>query len=107
LDVFYNPANKINIYQEDSIVISDAENIQLGLKIGWTYNIGNLSLPLEMGYYLKSMYTSDGPVYHRIGMRYYFKNNIFASLTLKSHWARADFFEYGLGYRFPIKRIRS
>ena len=104
LDVFYNAANRINAFNEDSVNLSTADNIQLGLKMGWTYNIGNISLPLEMGCYVHTNYKSDGLFYHRIGVRYYFRNNVFASMTLKSHWARADYFEYGVGYRFPLKK---
>ncbi|MFN5181395.1 MAG: acyloxyacyl hydrolase [Bacteroidota bacterium] len=107
LDFFYNPANIVSILNDDSVKITDAQNIQIGLKLGWTYNIGNVSLPLEMGCYLKTQYKGDGLFYQRIGLRYYFKNNIFASMTLKSHWARADFFEYGVGYRFPVKKNKS
>jgi hypothetical protein len=107
LDIFYNEANRITVFNEDSVKISVAENTQLGLKIGWAYNIGNISLPLEMGCYIKSRYKGDGLFYHRVGVRYYFKNNFFASMTLKSHWARADYFEYGFGYRFPVKKNKS
>ena len=104
LDIFYNPANKILVFNEDSLTISSGENVQLGFKLGWAYNIGNISLPLEMGCYVKSFYKGDGIFYQRVGVRYYFKNDLFVSMTLKSHWARADFFEYGIGYRFPVKK---
>ena len=101
-DVFYNPANKINAFQEDSLTLSSFQNIQIGFKGSWAYNIGRISLPIEMGVYVHTGYKGDGVFYHRIGVRYYFKNNLVASFTLKAHWARADYFEYGFAYRLPL-----
>ena len=39
-------------------------------------------------------------MYHRVGLRYVFANGININLVLKSHWARADYVEYGIGYTF-------
>jgi hypothetical protein len=55
---------------------------------------------LGMGAYVKDRYQPDGPLYHRIGMRYQFSNGITANLVLKSHWAKADYVEWGIGYTF-------
>jgi hypothetical protein len=103
-DIFYNPANKIQSLIEDSLVVSTAQNFQYGAKISWAYNIGRFSFPVEVGYYLKTTFKDDGFIYNRIGIRYYTKRNIAFSVMLKSHFARADYFEYGIGYRFPLKK---
>ena len=102
LDVYYNAANYQQLKQ-DSTSSSKLQNIQVGIKIAYAYNIGRLSLPVEMGYYLYSKYTGDGIFFHRIGMRYYFKNNFVAIISLKTHWAVASYFEVGIGYRIPLK----
>ena len=104
IDIYHNEANKINNWEENGVRLSTGENIQLGLKACWAYNFGRISLPIEMGAYLISAYKGDGLFFHRIGARYYFRNNWVATFTLKAHWARADYFEYGLAYRFPLKR---
>lgn len=104
LEVSYNPAN-LFILKEDSVPLSsNLQNVQLGAKVAYAYNCGRLSFPVEMGYFLYTKFTSDGPFFHRIGMRYYFKNNFVAVLTLKTHWAVANYFEFGAGYRLPFKK---
>ncbi len=104
VDLYYNPANKVNSLVEDSIVVSSEQNVQFGVKVGWAYNLGRISFPIEMGYYVKTTWKEDGLFFHRIGVRYYLKNNMILQVGLKSHWARADYFEYGIGYRFPLKK---
>ena len=53
-----------------------------------------------MGIYLKDKYQPEDFLYHRVGMRYVFENGININLVLKSHWARADYTEFGIGYSF-------
>jgi hypothetical protein len=39
----------------------------------------------------------------RIGVRYYSKSGLIAHFGLRTHFAVAYDFEYGLGYRFYLK----
>jgi len=41
--------------------------------------------------------------YERVGARYRFDNNMFAGMQIKAHKAKADFFEFTVGYTFPSK----
>ncbi len=104
LEVCYNPANLV-ILKADSVKLSsNIQNTQVGVKFAYSYNAGRLSFPVEMGYMLYSKFTDDGLFFHRIGVRYYFKNNFVAMVTLKTHWAVASYFEFGAGYRIPLKK---
>lgn len=104
LDVFYCQSIKQELVEIDSIKLkSNLNYAQLGGRIGYSYVIGKLSLPIELGYYLYSQYKANGMFYHRIGFRYHFDNNLILTFALKSHWAVAHYFEYGIGYRFPFK----
>ena len=38
--------------------------------------------------------------FHRIGVRYMLTKHVIANVTLYTHWAKADYFEWGLGYEF-------
>lgn len=78
--------------------------VQIGSRLSYAYTIGQLSLPIEIGYYLHSKYKGNGLFYHRIGLRYQLKNNLLFTFSLKSHWAVAHYFEYGIGYRLPFKK---
>jgi hypothetical protein len=49
---------------------------------------------------VRDVYNPDDMFYHRLGLRYQFKEHLLLNLVLKSHWARADYIEYGIGYVF-------
>jgi hypothetical protein len=57
-----------------------------------------------MGYYLRDKYKPEDFLYHRVGFRYYLKNGITVNCVLKSHWAKADYAEFGIGYTFNWKK---
>lgn len=73
---------------------------QIGIYAGYVLPLDRFQFVLGMGGYVKDRYNPDGPLYHRIGMRYQFTNGITANLVLKSHWAKADYIEWGIGYTF-------
>jgi hypothetical protein len=99
--------NSSYIAEENSDTIfyeSNAQDLQPGIRGGYALCIGDLSFPFEMGVYLYSKQPSNGPIFHRIGMRWQLNEHWIANITLKTHWAKADFFEWGVGYSFPVKR---
>jgi hypothetical protein len=77
-----------------------SEIIQLGLFAGYILPLDHFHLLFGMGVYVRDKFKPETPLYHRIGMRYVFDNGININLALKSHWAKADYFEYGIGYTF-------
>ena len=72
---------------------------QTGMTIGWEVLVGKVSFPLQAGFYLLSKYKSNGVFYNRYGIRYQFHKHLFANVSLKTHFAKADYFEWGLGYK--------
>lgn len=81
--------------------------LQLGVKVCYAYNVGRISFPIEMGYYAISQPKEDGKIFHRIGIRHYCKNGLIINFTMKSHWAVASHFDYGIGYRFSLKKKKN
>ena len=79
---------------------TQSEIIQLGLYAGYLVPFNEFHLVVGMGVYLKDKFQPEDAMYHRVGMRYIFKNGINANLTLKTHWGRADYAEFGIGYTF-------
>lgn len=105
LDVFYCQSVIQNVFDTDSVRYKDkSKYIQVGVRGSYAYNIGKLTLPVEFGYYVRSIFKGDGNFYHRIGARYHLNNNIILSFSLKTHWAVAHYIEYGVGYRLPLKK---
>lgn len=74
--------------------------IQLGLFAGYIMPFDKMHIIMGMGYYLRDKFKPEDPFYHRIGVRYVFDNGINLNLVLKSHYARADYIEYGVAYTF-------
>lgn len=100
-DGFYNTAN-LAAAERDTIfdTSNKLNNLQAGVRFGYELVIGKIALPLEMGAYLFTKTTSNGPLYHRIGIRYYVNKHLIVNYSLKTHWVTAENLEFGLGYRF-------
>ena len=73
----YNPLKNLEPY-------TDAKLTTLNKPLIYSYNID----------------TEDGWFYTRITMKYLINNHLFASIGLKTHLQKAEFIEWGLGYKF-------
>lgn len=82
------------------------EMVQMGAFLGYLLPLDRFHFVLGMGYYLKDRFQPEDAFYHRVGIRYYLDNGINFNLVLKSHWARADYIEWGIGYSFNTKKHR-
>jgi len=100
LDIFYNEANIARMDNDTaSLFKNNINNTQIGLKAAYEITINKLSLPLELGGYVYTKYTGNGVIYNRIGIRYYAGKHVIANLTLLTHYIKADFIEWGIGYK--------
>ncbi len=81
--------------------------IQLGIYAGYLVPLDHFHFIFGMGAYVRDYYKPEDPVYHRIGMRYQFSNGLIANFTLKTHFARADYMELGLGYTINYQKMRQ
>lgn len=54
----------------------------------------------QLGGYLYNSYPKDGLIYNRLSLRYQAGSHLFLCMNLKSHYAKADYIEWGGGYRF-------
>jgi len=79
---------------------SRAELTQAGVHVGASLLMGRGELLLHCGAYLITPAPDDAPVYQRLGMRYRAGKHLLASLCLKTHFATADHWELGIGYRW-------
>lgn len=77
----------------------DTDYRKVGVVIGHELFINKLSVETQFGVYIYSPYKATGSHYSRVGMKYYIKDKIFSSLTLKSHGANAEVIELGVGVR--------
>lgn len=88
---------------EPYIEKSQLDILQVGAYAAYLVPMDRFHFVFGMGAYVRDKYSPEDPVYHRIGTRYYLKNGLLFNLTLKTHWARADYLEYGIGYTFNYR----
>jgi hypothetical protein len=71
-----------------------------GAVLGYTLHFDRMDFKMQQGFYLRNAYNAAGLFYHRFGLRYHLPSGMFAQFTLNSQFAKAQFFEIGLGFRF-------
>jgi hypothetical protein len=99
IDLFWNNSllpryREINGQNENPFLL------QSGVSLSYQAIIGNFSLLFYKGIYLLDETKLDGLFYHRVGCRYKIKEHLVANMTLRSHFAKADHLEFGIGYEF-------
>ncbi|WP_421920234.1 acyloxyacyl hydrolase [Marinifilum sp.] len=66
--------------------------------------IQRISIITHIGIYTWYKTKPEKPLYTRLGLRYNLSKTIVANLSLKAHLGKADFIEWGIGYRFKKKK---
>ncbi len=77
----------------------DSDYKRVGVFVGHELFISKLSIVTQAGYYAYYPYDFEGRTYFRLGMKRYFAKKWFATLTLKSHAAKAESGALGIGIR--------
>ncbi len=76
-----------------------ADYKRVGVFAGHELFINKMSLLTQLGYYVYYPYDFEGQMYFRVGLKRYFGDKWFGALTLKSHGAKAEAVEFGIGIR--------
>lgn len=98
-DFFYDGSISEALANEEGIPDKDfTKLIRLGLHASYAIRYKQLVMGIQLGHYLYSKYTDLSLVYSRISLRYLLTNHLIASVGIKSHMAKADNIEWGLGY---------
>ena len=97
LDVIY----KVGLLSHPSYPQAAAlDPLQLGLFLGYVQSFDRLHFIYGAGVYLRDVLQPDESVYIRLGTRYALNKQVEALMTLKTHYAKADYMEFGLAYHF-------
>lgn len=98
IEMSYNNSLK-KLLGDDSLSFSNSNLLRAGVKFCYSFNMHRVSLPVDFGVYFYDNRNYDGRFFHRIGIRYMVTKHLIANVTLITHWAVADYFEWGLGYQ--------
>ncbi|MFI5205192.1 MAG: acyloxyacyl hydrolase [Flavobacteriales bacterium] len=98
-ETYYNNAYHAALERFYETKINGGQAIRSGVAVGYGLNVGKLLIYLQNGIYAYSAYRSfDGSFFHRLGARYVFDSGLMLHAGLKTHFAKADNFELGIGY---------
>ncbi|MFV9552192.1 acyloxyacyl hydrolase [Algibacter sp. PT7-4] len=103
-DVFFSNFLKELIYYRSVAFPNDGlsgneDHKRVGIFAGHELFVNKTSLITQLGYYVYYPFDFEGRVYVRIGLKRYFAKKWFGALTLKSHGAKAEGVEFGIGVR--------
>tara|TARA_R100001369_G_scaffold91899_2_gene134630 strand:+ start:388 stop:1482 length:1095 start_codon:yes stop_codon:yes gene_type:complete len=103
-DVFFSNFLKELIYYQsvsfpEESVSGDEDYKRVGLFVGHELFINKMSLVTQLGYYVYYPFDFEGRTYIRIGLKRYFGKKFFGAITLKTHGAKAEAVEFGIGVR--------
>lgn len=80
-------------------VSADDDYKRVGLFLGHELFINKMSVITQLGYYVYYPFDFEGWMYNRVGVKRYFGKKVFGAITLKSHGAKAEAVEFGIGVR--------
>ena len=103
-DVFFSNFLKEYIYYKsvsfpEDNVSGNEDYKRVSLFVGHELFINRTSLITQLGYYVYYPFDFEGRTYVRAGLKRYFGKKWFGALTLKSHGAKAEAVEFGIGVR--------
>lgn len=102
LDFFYDENYLADYMITNQNKLQGADRLRIAARLGYSYNVGRISFPVELGYYIFQRKSTDGLFVNRIGLRYYASNGLVGHFGLRTHFAVAYNFEFGLGYRLYL-----
>ncbi len=70
-----------------------------GIFVGHNLHINRFDIITHLGYYVYYPYDFEGRFYQRIGFSFRISKKIFSITTLKTHFAKAEGVEFGIGYK--------
>jgi hypothetical protein len=99
LDVFRNSSIGVLLERRDKNE-RQVDILQAGAVLSYTLHFDEFEFKMQQGFYLRDKWKDNGTFYHRFGLRYLLSEKVFLNLMLKTHFAKADHGELGIGYRF-------
>ncbi len=101
-DISYDGSDVKILEQHGVYPDHNIDVVKTGLTVAYELDFSKMAIMLNAGSYLSGMDKSDGYVYEKLALKFGITEQLFASITLKAHYARADFIAFGVGYKFNL-----
>jgi len=106
IDLFYDKSSNRGVW--DYHPKTDFEDrFRQGIFISHDLFIENLAIVTQIGVYTYYKTEPEKIVYSRLGLKYNIGQHFFANVNLKAHLGKADYVEWGFGYRIQKKKKHS
>ena len=100
LDIFYDASLEKKLKGANQDYSGMFAVVRPGLHFHYELKLSEFSLFFDVGGYLFTRWKEDGYIYARQGVRYRIAKNWLVGVALKTHYFKADFAEWGVGYEF-------
>jgi hypothetical protein len=84
----------------ESGLTGDEDHKRAGVFIGHELHLGKTSVLTQLGYYFYQPIPFESKFYNKMGLQRKLTDEVFVSVSLKSHGAKAEGVSLGVGYRF-------
>lgn len=78
--------------------------IKYALAANYELRLEKLALKFGIGGYVYAKEQNEGAFFEKLALNYLVYRNVYASMELKAHAARAAYLAWGLGYQLPFKK---
>jgi len=97
-DLMYNSA-RLDLFEQEGFKYDNWQATQIGLTLGYGQNFNRCMLFIQTGLYLYDYKSLQTIVYSRYGALIDLNRHLRLSIAVKSHFAKADYLEIGLGFK--------
>lgn len=98
-DLFYNSALNEYFEESTSTAATFGNILRHGVSLGYKVNISKVQLYFQFGGYTYAKENNQGLFYQKIGGYIWLTDKLYFTGNLKVHYAVADFFQFGIGYK--------
>lgn len=99
LEGFANKAIEYEVTHGHSFDGDTLDYRRVGVMFGHQLVVNKLTFVTQLGFYLYKPYYPNERLYTRLGLNYYFTDNVYLGFSLKTHYAVAEVIEYSFGFR--------
>jgi len=100
VDLFFDQTLKYRVEEEGLATSGISDLLRPAIHVSQDLKMGKLALSFQLGYYLFSTYKENNSIYNNMIIKYYISEKVFFNIIFKSHFAKADFMAFGIGWTF-------
>lgn len=103
-DIFFDKTHHFMDFPDEPLTnLKPWEMTEVGVRAGYIWRMSCIDLSTDVGIYLYRPSKNKAFTYQMVGIKYNVNDRLFLQSNLKIHYGTADFFEWGLGYKWKKK----